>query len=172
MPFVVDMFAVEVFWRMPPSLGFEGAKARAAIELLREDSRVRDEGIIMADGLEKVRGRSESERRERRESGSERGGEERGGKVKESVSLFPLFSFRPKAPKTEEKELSNGCREDLDSRGRHRRCIHRALLLLLHRSARRPRARARRPRRRERRRKVWRPIRCRRRRRIRRFFLR
>ena len=93
MPFVVDMFAVEVFWRMPPSLGFEGAKARAAIELLREDSRVRDEGIIMADGLEKVRGRSESEGRERRESGREGGGEERGGKVKESVSLFPLFSF-------------------------------------------------------------------------------
>ena len=27
LPFVVDMFAVEVFWRMPPSLGFEGAAA-------------------------------------------------------------------------------------------------------------------------------------------------
>ena len=79
MPFVVDMFAVEVFWRMPPSLGFEGAKARAAIDLLREDSRVRDEGIIMADGLEKVRGRSEREGREHREV-EERGGESEAGK--------------------------------------------------------------------------------------------
>ena len=91
MPFVVDMFAVEVFWRMPPSLGFEGAKARTAIELLREDSRVRDEGIIMADGLEKVRGRSEREGRERRESGREGGGRARRESERKCFSFSIVF---------------------------------------------------------------------------------
>ena len=51
LPFVVggDMLFAVSRSTPAPSLGFEGAKARAAIEL-REESRAREEGIIMAGG--------------------------------------------------------------------------------------------------------------------------